>query len=169
MRRCAWRVSEARLRANVNAMFVNLSRRSQTLVERQITLIDGLERGEQDEQRLGDLFKLDHLATRMRRNSENLLVLAGQDAARRWSQPVKLVDVVRASLSEVESYDRVSSRSVGVGDRGPGRQRRRPPAGRAGRERARRSPPSDTRVIISEQPHRRRRADARRSPTTASA
>ncbi|MFD2354984.1 nitrate- and nitrite sensing domain-containing protein [Nonomuraea ferruginea] len=67
---------ESRLRANVNAMFVNLSRRSQTLVERQITLIDGLEQGEQDEQRLANLFKLDHLATRMRRNSENLLVLA---------------------------------------------------------------------------------------------
>ncbi|MFC7716275.1 hypothetical protein [Nonomuraea recticatena] len=70
---------ESKLRANVNAMFVNLSRRSQTLVERQITLIDGLEQGEQDEQRLANLFKLDHLATRMRRNSENLLVLAGQD------------------------------------------------------------------------------------------
>jgi signal transduction histidine kinase len=98
---------EARLRSNVNAMFVNLSRRSQTLVERQITLIDGLEQGEQDEQRLGNLFKLDHLATRMRRNSENLLVLAGQDPPRRWSQPVKLVDVARASLSEVENYERV--------------------------------------------------------------
>ncbi|MEV4801098.1 nitrate- and nitrite sensing domain-containing protein [Nonomuraea sp. NPDC049421] len=98
---------EARLRSNVNAMFVNLSRRSQTLVERQITLIDGLEQGEQDEQRLGNLFKLDHLATRMRRNSENLLVLAGQDPPRRWSQPVKIVDVARASLSEVESYERV--------------------------------------------------------------
>ncbi|MCK2221548.1 nitrate- and nitrite sensing domain-containing protein [Actinomadura sp. ATCC 31491] len=98
---------EARLRSNVNAMFVNLSRRSQTLVERQITLIDGLEQGEQDEQRLGNLFKLDHLATRMRRNSENLLVLAGQEPPRRWSQPVKLVDVARASLSEVENYERV--------------------------------------------------------------
>ncbi|MDA0635394.1 nitrate- and nitrite sensing domain-containing protein [Nonomuraea sp. MCN248] len=98
---------EARLRANVNAMFVNLSRRSQTLVERQITLIDGLEQGEQDEQRLANLFKLDHLATRMRRNSENLLVLAGQEPPRRWSQPVKLVDVARASLSEVENYERV--------------------------------------------------------------
>ncbi|MEV4362273.1 nitrate- and nitrite sensing domain-containing protein [Nonomuraea sp. NPDC049625] len=98
---------EARLRANVNAMFVNLSRRSQTLVERQITLIDGLEQGEQDEQRLGNLFRLDHLATRMRRNSENLLVLAGQETPRRWSKPVKLVDVARASLSEVENYERV--------------------------------------------------------------
>src|SRR5690606_23003881 len=99
---------EARLRANVNAMFVNLSRRSQTLVERQLTLIERLERGERDDDRLADLFKLDHLATRMRRNSENLLVLAGQEAARRWSQPVVLMDVVRAALGEVESYDRVS-------------------------------------------------------------
>ncbi|GGO19055.1 sensor histidine kinase [Microbispora bryophytorum] len=98
---------EARLRSNVNAMFVNLSRRTQTLVERQLSLIDGLEQGEQDEQRLGNLFKLDHLATRMRRNSENLLVLAGQEPARRWGQPVAIVDVVRASLSEVENYERV--------------------------------------------------------------
>ncbi|MEV7965278.1 nitrate- and nitrite sensing domain-containing protein [Sphaerisporangium sp. NPDC088356] len=99
---------ESQLRGNVNAMFVNLSRRIQTLVERQISLIDGLERGEQDGARLGDLFKLDHLATRMRRNSENLLVLAGHEAARKRSQPAKLVDVVRASLSEVEGYERVS-------------------------------------------------------------
>ncbi|WP_310740595.1 nitrate- and nitrite sensing domain-containing protein [Microbispora sp. H10885] len=98
---------EARLRGNVNAMFVNLSRRTQTLVERQITLIDGLEQGEQDEERLGNLFKLDHLATRMRRNSENLLVLAGQETARRWSRPVEITDVLRASLSEVEGYERV--------------------------------------------------------------
>ncbi|WP_344949355.1 sensor histidine kinase [Sphaerisporangium flaviroseum] len=99
---------EAQLRSNVSAMFVNLSRRTQTLVERQITLIDGLEQGEQDDGRLGDLFRLDHLATRMRRNSENLLVLAGQEPARRWSQPVPLLDVTRASLSEVENYERVA-------------------------------------------------------------
>ncbi|MCW2881133.1 MAG: ATP-binding region ATPase domain protein [Sphaerisporangium sp.] len=99
---------ESQLRGNVNSMFVNLSRRIQTLVERQISLIDGLERGEQDGGRLADLFKLDHLATRMRRNSENLLVLAGHEAARKRSQPAKLVDVVRASLSEVEDYERVS-------------------------------------------------------------
>ncbi|MEV0378932.1 nitrate- and nitrite sensing domain-containing protein [Nonomuraea sp. NPDC050643] len=98
---------EAKLRANVNAMFVNLSRRSQTLVERQLQLIEGLEQGEEDEQRLSNLFRLDHLATRMRRNSENLLVLAGQEAARKWSEPVPLVDVARASLSEVENYERV--------------------------------------------------------------
>ncbi|WP_066373471.1 nitrate- and nitrite sensing domain-containing protein [Herbidospora mongoliensis] len=101
---------ESRLRSNVNAMFVNLSRRTQTLVERQISLIDGLERGEQDGARLSDLFKLDHLATRMRRNSENLLVLAGHETARKRSSPARLVDVVRASLSEVEDYERVTVR-----------------------------------------------------------
>ncbi|SFI41677.1 Signal transduction histidine kinase [Streptosporangium canum] len=106
---------EATLRSNVNAMFVNLSRRSQTLVERQLSLIESLEQGEQDESRLGSLFRLDHLATRMRRNSENLLVLAGQEPARRWSQPIPLIDVVRASLSEVENYERVDLRlSAGV-------------------------------------------------------
>ncbi|GAA3444859.1 sensor histidine kinase [Planomonospora venezuelensis] len=104
---------EASLRSNVNAMFVNLSRRSQTLVERQLALIENLEQGEQDEERLGSLFRLDHLATRMRRNSENLLVLAGQEPARRWSQPIPLIDVVRASLSEVESYERVDLRISG--------------------------------------------------------
>ncbi|MGC5012630.1 nitrate- and nitrite sensing domain-containing protein [Streptosporangium sp. DT93] len=101
---------EARLRSNINSMFVNLSRRTQSLVERQIDLIDDLEQGEQDEGRLGSLFKLDHLATRMRRNSENLLVLAGQEQSRRWSEPVPLSDVVRASLSEVENYERVNLR-----------------------------------------------------------
>ncbi|WP_326820547.1 nitrate- and nitrite sensing domain-containing protein [Streptosporangium sp. NBC_01756] len=98
---------ESELRSNISAMFVNLSRRTQTLVERQISLIDGLEKGEEDGGRLADLFKLDHLATRMRRNSENLLVLAGHEPTRRRSQPAKLVDVVRASLSEVEDYERV--------------------------------------------------------------
>ncbi|WP_236540872.1 sensor histidine kinase [Spiractinospora alimapuensis] len=102
---------EAALRSNVNAMFVNLSRRSQTLVERQLRLIEGLERGEQDSERLGDLFQLDHLATRMRRNNENLLVLSGQDNTRKWSQPVPLVDVLRGAVSEVEHYDRVNVRA----------------------------------------------------------
>jgi signal transduction histidine kinase len=100
--------NEAALRGNVNAMFVNLSRRSQSLVERQIRLIDDLEQGEQDPERLSNLFQMDHLATRMRRNSENLLVLAGHDASRRWNQPVALVDVLRAAVSEIEQYERVS-------------------------------------------------------------
>jgi signal transduction histidine kinase len=100
--------NEAALRGNVNAMFVNLSRRSQSLVERQIKLIDELEQGEQDSERLGSLFQMDHLATRMRRNSENLLVLAGHDSTRRWNQPVPLVDVLRAAISEIEQYERVT-------------------------------------------------------------
>ncbi|WP_370027329.1 nitrate- and nitrite sensing domain-containing protein [Planotetraspora sp. GP83] len=103
---------ESALRTNVNAMFVNLSRRSQSLVERQLSLIDGLEQGEEDEERLAHLFRLDHLATRMRRNSENLLVLAGQEPARRWSQPIPVIDVVRAALSEVEGYERVTMQVI---------------------------------------------------------
>jgi signal transduction histidine kinase len=100
--------NEAALRGNVNAMFVNLSRRSQLLVERQIRLIDDLEQGEEDPERLSNLFHMDHLATRMRRNSENLLVLAGHELSRRWNQPVALIDVLRAAVSEIEQYERVS-------------------------------------------------------------
>ena len=98
---------EAMLRGNLNAMFINLCRRSQSLIERQLSLIDSLEQSEQDSGRLGSLFRLDHLATRMRRNSENLLVLAGHEVTRRWSQPVPLVDVLRAAISEIEQYERV--------------------------------------------------------------
>ncbi|MFZ0121449.1 MAG: nitrate- and nitrite sensing domain-containing protein [Pseudonocardiaceae bacterium] len=98
---------QAQLRANVNDIFVNLSRRTQGLVERQLKLIDRLESGEQDPQQLDNLFQLDHLATRMRRNSENLLVLAGTDAANRSGRPVRLVDVLRAAVSEVEQYQRL--------------------------------------------------------------
>ena len=99
--------NEAALRGNVNAMFVNLSRRSQSLVERQIRLIDDLEQGEQDPERLANLFQMDHLATRMRRNSENLLVLAGHELSRQRAEPVALVDVLRAAVSEIEQYERV--------------------------------------------------------------
>ncbi|MDQ2788410.1 MAG: nitrate- and nitrite sensing domain-containing protein, partial [Actinomycetota bacterium] len=98
---------QAQLRANVNDIFVNLSRRTQGLVERQLKLIDRLESGEQDPQQLDNLFQLDHLATRMRRNSENLLVLAGTDATNRSGRPVRLVDVLRAAVSEVEQYQRL--------------------------------------------------------------
>ncbi len=100
--------NESALRGNINAMFVNLSRRSQSLVERQIRVITRLERGEQDSERLANLFQVDHLATRMRRNSENLLVLAGHELSRRWSRPVALVDVLRAAVSEIEHYERVT-------------------------------------------------------------
>jgi signal transduction histidine kinase len=113
--------NEAALRGNVNAMFVNLSRRSQSLVERQIRLIDDLEQGEQDSERLGNLFQMDHLATRMRRNSENLLVLAGHDVSRRWTQSVGLVDVLRAAVSEIEQYERVTLNvQPGIAVRGNG-------------------------------------------------
>ncbi|TMQ91860.1 HAMP domain-containing protein [Actinomadura soli] len=104
---------EAVLRGNINAMFVNLSRRSQSLIERQLRLIETLEQSERDEEQLGNLFRLDHLATRMRRNCENLLVLGGQEQVRRWNRPVPLIDVIRASLSEVEQYERVALRVQG--------------------------------------------------------
>ncbi|WP_344652078.1 sensor histidine kinase [Cryptosporangium japonicum] len=103
---------QAQLRQSVSTMFVNLSRRSQLLVDRLIRLIDGLEQGERDPDRLSELFKLDHLATRMRRNDENLLVLAGADAGRRWTRPAPLVDVLRAATAEVEQYTRVKLGSI---------------------------------------------------------
>ena len=98
---------QAQLRANVDDMFINLSRRSQGLVQRQLKLIDSLERSEEDPEVLDHLFQLDHLATRMRRNSENLLVLAGTESAKRSGPPVRLVDVLRAAVSEVERYQRL--------------------------------------------------------------
>jgi signal transduction histidine kinase len=98
---------QALMRTNIRAMFVNLSRRSQTLVQRQLRLIDELEKSEQDSDRLANLFRLDHLATRMRRNDENLLVLAGTDGGRRRAEPVQLVDVIRAANAEVEHYSRI--------------------------------------------------------------
>jgi HAMP domain-containing protein len=98
---------QAALRKSIGDMFLNLARRSQTLIDRQLELIDDLERTEADPDALENLFKLDHLATRMRRNSEDLIVLSGSEPARRWTQPVPLVDVVRAALAEVEDYNRV--------------------------------------------------------------
>ncbi|MQA15341.1 MAG: HAMP domain-containing protein [Pseudonocardiaceae bacterium] len=98
---------QAQLRSNINDIFVNLSRRSQSLVQRQLKLIDRLESDEQDPEVLDNLFQLDHLATRMRRNSENLLVLAGTDSSARAARPASLVDVLRASVSEVEQYQRL--------------------------------------------------------------
>lgn len=107
---------QAQLRGRINSMFVNLSQRSHGLVERQLELIDRLENGEQDPDLLATLFKVDHLATRMRRNGENLLVLAGEKAGRRWSAPVRLVDVLRAAISEIEQYQRVQLRGLVTAD-----------------------------------------------------
>jgi HAMP domain-containing protein len=98
---------QAALRKSIGDMFLNLARRSQTLLDRQLELIDRLERDEADPDALEHLFKLDHLATRMRRNAEDLIVLSGAEPPRRWSQPVPLVDVVRAAVAEVEDYQRV--------------------------------------------------------------
>ncbi|MEU8888834.1 nitrate- and nitrite sensing domain-containing protein [Streptomyces sp. NPDC048442] len=103
---------QAMLRGNVNAIFTNLSRRNQSLIEGQLTLITDLENNEADPDQLENLFRLDHLATRMRRNGENLLVLAGEEPGRRWNQPVPLVDVLRAASSEVESYERIELTGV---------------------------------------------------------
>jgi signal transduction histidine kinase len=98
---------QAALRKSIGDMFVNLARRNQGLVDRQLNLIDELERQTDDPDRLHELFQLDHLATRMRRNSENLLVLANAELGRRWSEPVPLADVVRAAGAEVEQLARV--------------------------------------------------------------
>jgi signal transduction histidine kinase len=98
---------QAVLRDNVNAIFINLSRRSQALVERQLALIDRLEKDEQDPDQLANLFELDHLATRMRRNSESLLVLSGSGLAKRMSRPVPIGELVGAAVSEVEQYARI--------------------------------------------------------------
>ncbi|MEU6555394.1 nitrate- and nitrite sensing domain-containing protein [Streptomyces sp. NPDC046915] len=103
---------QALLRGNINAIFTNLSRRNQSLIEGQLSLITDLENNEADPDQLENLFKLDHLATRMRRNGENLLVLAGEEPGRRWDQPVPLVDVLRAASSEVEQYERIELSGV---------------------------------------------------------
>ncbi|GAA1298090.1 sensor histidine kinase [Saccharothrix xinjiangensis] len=98
---------QADLRAAMRNAFTNLSRRSQGLVERQLKLMEELERQEENPEQLANLFKLDNLATRMRRNNENLMVLSGGDVARRFTRPVPLGDVLRAAASEIEQYQRV--------------------------------------------------------------
>ncbi|MCX2950960.1 nitrate- and nitrite sensing domain-containing protein [Lentzea sp. NEAU-D7] len=100
-------IEQASMRANMRNIFVNLSRRSQSLVERQLKLMEELEKYEEDPDQLANLFKLDHLATRMRRNNENLMVLSGGDVARRFHKPIPLTDVLRAAAAEIEQYQRV--------------------------------------------------------------
>ncbi|BAV40452.1 ATP-binding protein [Mycobacterium ulcerans] len=103
---------EARLRSLVNDMFETMSRRSRSLVDQQLSLIDGLERNEEDPDRLDTLFRLDHLAARLRRNSANLLVLAGAQISRDHREPVPLLTVISAAVSEVEDYRRVETGGV---------------------------------------------------------
>ncbi|HZA87487.1 MAG TPA: HAMP domain-containing protein, partial [Acidimicrobiales bacterium] len=105
-------VEQAVLRRNIADSFVNLGRRNQNLLGRQLDFITELEVNETDPDTLANLFRLDHLATRMRRNAESLLVLAGIEPPRKWTSPVRLTDVIRAALGEVEDYQRVSVRGV---------------------------------------------------------
>jgi signal transduction histidine kinase len=105
-------VAEADLRRGVNDVFLNIARRSQTLLHRQLSILDGMERRTEDPTELEELFRVDHLATRMRRNAEYLVILAGAAPGRGWRMPVPLVDVLRGAVSEVEDYARVTVRPV---------------------------------------------------------
>ncbi|GAB3188519.1 signal transduction histidine kinase [Micromonospora palomenae] len=106
-------VEQAELRRNVREVFLSLARRTQALVHRQLTLLDAMERREQDAEELEDLFRVDHLATRMRRNAENLIVLSGSTPGRAWRRNVPMVDVVRGAVAEVEDYTRVNVLPLG--------------------------------------------------------
>ncbi|KNX38560.1 ATP-binding protein [Luteipulveratus halotolerans] len=103
---------QARLRTQVGSMFETLSRRSTSLVNQQLGLIESLERDEDDPQRLESLFKLDHLATRMRRNGDSLLVLSGASSRSGTAQDLPITDVLRGALSEVQDYQRVELESI---------------------------------------------------------
>ena len=100
--------NEAGLRNKLDAMFVNLSHRGQSLVERQMRLIEILEQSERDRERQAILFRMNRIAARMQRDSQNLLVLAGHELSSSWNQPMVLMNVVRAAVSEIEEYERVS-------------------------------------------------------------
>ncbi|MGN5378054.1 nitrate- and nitrite sensing domain-containing protein [Streptomyces lasalocidi] len=105
-------VKQAELRAGVSEVFVNLARRSQVLLHKQLTLLDTMERRTEDTDELADLFRLDHLTTRMRRHAEGLVILSGAAPSRQWRRPVQLMDVVRAAVAEVEDYERVEVRRL---------------------------------------------------------
>ncbi|MGW1797704.1 nitrate- and nitrite sensing domain-containing protein [Streptomyces sp. NPDC001984] len=105
-------VKQAELRAGVSDVFVNLARRSQVLLHKQLTLLDTMERRTEDTDELADLFRLDHLTTRMRRHAEGLVILSGAAPSRQWRKPVQLMDVVRAAVAEVEDYERIEVRRL---------------------------------------------------------
>lgn len=105
-------VKQAELRAGVSEVFVNLARRSQVLLHKQLTLLDTMERRTEDTGELADLFRLDHLTTRMRRHAEGLVILSGAAPSRQWRKPVQLMDVVRAAVAEVEDYERIEVRRL---------------------------------------------------------
>ncbi|MCX2183948.1 nitrate- and nitrite sensing domain-containing protein [Streptomyces sp. SKN60] len=111
-------VKQADMRRGVSEVFVNLARRNQVLLHRQLTLLDTMERRTEDTEELADLFRLDHLTTRMRRHAEGLVILSGAAPSRQWRKPVQLMDVVRAAVAEVEDYERIEVRRLprlGVG------------------------------------------------------
>ncbi|WP_052439573.1 sensor histidine kinase, partial [Streptacidiphilus jiangxiensis] len=105
-------VERAEVLSGVSGVFVNLARRSQVLVHRQLTLLDAMERRTEDPAELEDLFRLDHLTTRMRRHAEGLIILSGAAPGRAWRKPVPLLDVVRSAVAEVEDYSRVEVRRL---------------------------------------------------------
>ncbi|MER5213734.1 nitrate- and nitrite sensing domain-containing protein [Streptomyces sp. NPDC002838] len=105
-------VKQAELRSGVSEVFVNLARRSQVLLHKQLTLLDAMERRTEDTDELADLFRLDHLTTRMRRHAEGLVILSGAAPSRQWRKPVQLMDVVRAAVAEVEDYERIEVRRL---------------------------------------------------------
>ncbi|MFF5072487.1 nitrate- and nitrite sensing domain-containing protein [Micromonospora olivasterospora] len=100
-------VDEVTLRRGLNEVFLNIARRSQGLVHRQLALLDRMERRTEDPDDLAELFRVDHLATRLRRHAEDLVILAGAAPGRGWRNPVAMLDVIRGAISEVESYERV--------------------------------------------------------------
>ncbi|WP_369355980.1 nitrate- and nitrite sensing domain-containing protein [Streptomyces sp. cg2] len=105
-------VKQADMRRGVSEVFVNLARRSQVLLHRQLTLLDAMERRTEDTDELADLFRLDHMTTRMRRHAEGLVILSGAAPSRQWRKPVQLMDVVRAAVAEVEDYERIEVRRL---------------------------------------------------------
>ncbi|MDG4769485.1 nitrate- and nitrite sensing domain-containing protein [Solwaraspora sp. WMMD792] len=105
-------VEEAALRRGLNETFLNIARRSQTLLHRQLAVLDRMERRSTDPTELEDLFRVDHMATRMRRHAEDLVILAGAAPGRGWRNPVPMVDVIRGAVSEVEDYARVHVTTV---------------------------------------------------------
>ncbi|WP_327586538.1 nitrate- and nitrite sensing domain-containing protein [Nonomuraea sp. NBC_00507] len=107
-------VGQAALRRGVGQVFLNLARRKQGLLHRQLALLDGMQRRTHDPDRLEELFRLDHLTTRMRRHAESLIVLSGSAPGRAWRKPVPVIDIVRAAVAEVEDYTRVAVEAMPV-------------------------------------------------------
>ncbi|WP_245646010.1 nitrate- and nitrite sensing domain-containing protein [Nocardiopsis trehalosi] len=105
-------VRQAELRQGVNRVFLSIAHRSQTLIHRQLRLLDRMERDQEDPEQLTELFKLDHLATRSRRNAENLLILGGETPGRTWHRPMPLIDVLRGAISESGDYTRVERQHI---------------------------------------------------------